>query len=138
MTARKPFFTAVVCILLALSLFSWPQATEVDQISGTVVESTGTFDAGAQVKATQTSTGFTRITTTNSSGFYGVLSLPIGANRIEVSAAGFKMSVQEVVLQVKVSPPLNSSLEVGSIQQQVAVEASASMAETHCLPGRQA
>lgn len=120
----------VVCLLLIVPAAGWSQATEVDQISGTVVDATGAVVAGAQVKAIQTSTGLFRTVATNSSGFYEILSLPIGPYRIEVSASGFKTSVQEIVLQVNVNPSVNLSLQVGSIRQQVVVEASASMAET--------
>jgi hypothetical protein len=130
MIRLKPLYIVMVSLYLIVPLKCWPQATEVDQISGTIVDTTGAAVAGAQVKATQTSTGFTRTVTTSSSGFYQIVSLPIGPYEIGVTAAGFKTSLQRVVLQVNVNPTLNLALEVGSVQQQVVVEASASMAET--------
>lgn len=126
----KSLWSVLVCSFLAFPLVCAPQATEVDQISGTIVDSTGAYVAGAQVKATQTSTGFTRTAVTNSTGFYQLVSIPIGPYKIEVSATGFKTSVQDVILQVNVNPTLNFALQVGAVQQQVVVEASASMAET--------
>ena len=130
MSRIKSLCCVLLCSFLAFPLMCRPQATEVDQISGTIADSTGAYVVGAQVKAIQTSTGFTRTAVTNSSGFYQLVSIPIGPYKLEVSAAGFKTSVQEVVLQVNVNPTLNFSLEVGAVQQQVVVQASASMAET--------
>jgi hypothetical protein len=130
MIRLKSLYFVVVGLLLIVPLLCWSQATEVDQISGTIVDTTGAAVVGAQVKATQTSTGFTRTVTTSGSGFYQFVSLPIGPYKLEVTGAGFKTSVQEVVLQVNMNPTLNFGLEVGSVQQQVVVEASASMAET--------
>ncbi len=130
MIRRNSLCILTAYLFLIVSSACWSQATEVDQISGTIVDPTGAVVAGAQVKTTQTSTGFTQTATTNSSGVYQLLSLPIGPNRIEASREGFKTSVQEVVLQVNVNLTVNFSLQVGSIQQQVVVSASASMAET--------
>jgi hypothetical protein len=120
----------MVWLFLIVSQCSWSQATEVDQISGAVGDSTGAAVVGALVKATKTDTGFTRSTTTNGSGFYQLVSLPVGPYEVTVSAPGFKSSVQKLVLQVSVNPTVNFSLEVGSIEQQVVVEATATMAET--------
>lgn len=126
----KPFQVAIVIASLIVPASCWSQATEVDQISGTILDSTGAAVPGAQVKATQTNTGFTQGATTGRDGFYQLVSLPIGPYKLIVTATGFKTTVQNVVLQVNTNPTVNFSLAVGSVQQQVVVEASASMAET--------
>lgn len=127
----KNLFVMSICACLAVPLLCHSQATEVDQISGTVLDSSGALIAKATVKATQTDTGFTRVAITDPSGSYVLSSLPIGPYRIEVSASGFKTSVQKgIVLQVNVNPTVNVVLEVGTVTQQVEVQADASMAET--------
>jgi hypothetical protein len=73
-----------------MPVLSHAQATAVDQISGTVLDSTGAAIPGAQIKALQTDTGFTRSAVTGSDGGYILNSLPIGPYEIEVSSAGFK------------------------------------------------
>jgi hypothetical protein len=128
MVRSKLIGVAILWGSLNVSLPCWSQAT--DQISGTIVDSTGASVVGGQVKAMKTDTGFNRTTTTNGSGFYQLVSLPIGPYEITVSAPGFKSTVQRVVLQVSVNPTVNISLQVGSIEQQVVVEAAATMAET--------
>jgi len=109
----------------------WAQATAVDQISGTVRDSTEAVVPGAQVKAVQVETGFVRMATTDSDGTYVLTSLPIGPYEIEVTAAGFKAYKQRgVVLQVNTNPTLNPVLEVGQVTEQIEVQANAQMAET--------
>ena len=120
-----------VFLLLALPPACYPQATEVDQITGTIQDTSGASIPNAEIRAIQTDTGFTRSTTSGSDGSYLLSNLPIGPYRIEVSSAGFKTSIQTgIVLQVNVNPSVNAKLEVGSVSQQVEVQASATMAET--------
>ncbi len=119
---------------LLLALFApWsamPQATAVVQISGIVSDPNGGSVAGAQVRATQTATGLVRAVATGPSGDYTLSSLPIGPYRLSIEASGFKTYVQEgIVLQVNNNPVVNVRLELGSITQQVEVNANASMVE---------
>lgn len=123
--------TAMIVLALCLPTPSHSQATAVDQISGTIQDSTGAAIPGAKVTALQTSTGFSRVTTSGSEGSYVLRSLPLGPYRIEVSAPGFKTYRREgVVLQVNTNPQMNAVLEVGLISQQVEVRANVQMAET--------
>jgi len=60
----------------------------VDQISGTIQDSTGAATPQAKITDLQTSTGFSRSTASGSDGSYVLRSLPLGPYRIEISAAG--------------------------------------------------
>lgn len=114
-----------------MPVLSHAQATAVDQISGTVLDSTGAAIPGAQIKALQTDTGFTRSAVSGSDGGYILSSLPIGPYEIEVSSPGFKTYKQRgVVLQVNTNPSLNLVLEAGLVTQQIEVQANVQMAET--------
>jgi hypothetical protein len=119
-------------LLMGLScLCAWSQAVSVAQISGTVQDATGLAVPGAQVKVTQTATGLTRTTDTGADGVYILQSLPIGPYRLEISKDGFSTYSQSgIVLQVNTNPTINVSLKVGSVAEQVSVEASAAMVET--------
>jgi carboxypeptidase family protein len=130
----------MICLsrLLALALLllflgatgAFPQATAVVQISGTVQDPNGAAVVDADVKATQTSTGFVRSAKTGPDGAYTLSSLPIGPYQIEVSVAGFKTFKQQgIVLQVNNNPVINVRLELGSTTQQIEVVANASMVE---------
>ena len=118
---------AVLATLL-LALFTcavvWGQATA--QIHGTVQDSSGSAVPGAEVKATQTETGLSRAVTTGSDGGYVLTNLPVGPYQLEVTKEGFTKSVQSgIVLQVDSDPAVDPILKVGSVSEQVVVEANA-------------
>jgi hypothetical protein len=124
-------FAAPLLLLAVLAPPSFPQATAVVQINGSVQDSSGGTIAGAEVTATQTSTGFVRKATTAPDGSYALSNLPIGPYRLEASAPGFKAYRQDgIVLQVNTNPTINVKLEVGELSQSVQVQATAEMAET--------
>jgi hypothetical protein len=125
------YFSTTVAISVFSVIALVAQSTSVSQISGTVQDSTGSAIAGAQVRVTQTDTGLVRTTTSDSAGTYVLTNLPVGPYRMEVSKDGFSTYVQTgIVLQVNTNPTIEVSLKVGSITEQVQVEAAATMVET--------
>ena len=83
------------------------------------------------MRATQTDTGLVRTAMTDSAGTYVLTNLPVGPYRMEVSKDGFSTYVQTgIVLQVNTNPAIEVILKVGSITEQVQVEAAATMVET--------
>jgi hypothetical protein len=74
----------------------------------------------------------TRTATTGGDGSYVLPNLPVGPYRLQVTKEGFNASIQSgIVLQVDTNPVINVTLKVGSVSEQVVVEASAAMVETH-------
>jgi hypothetical protein len=119
-------------LLVSAIAVAWAQSAATSQISGTVKDSTGLVLPEAQVRVTQTDTGLVRAATTNSDGVYVLPSLPIGPYQLEVKKEGFSSFVQSgIVLQVDSNPTIDVSMKVGSVSEQVQVEASATMVETH-------
>lgn len=109
----------------------WAQAVSTSQIAGTVADSTGLPIAAAQVKATHTDTGAARVTISGTDGAYLLPSLPVGAYSLEVTKEGFSKYVQTgIVLQVATNPTIDVTLKVGSVSEQIQVEANATMVET--------
>jgi hypothetical protein len=126
---RKVFLAVGV---LATCLLAWAQAVSTAQIAGTVRDSSGLAVPAAEVTATQTETGAVRSTQTAADGTYVLLNLPIGPYRLEVSKSGFSKFVQPgIVLQVNTNPTVDVTLQVGSVTEQVTVEAGAALVETH-------
>src|SRR5262245_54630890 len=110
----------------------WAQATA--QISGAVQDQSGAVLPGVEVMATQTSTGVSRATITNETGYYVLPNLPLGPYRLEASLPGFRTYVQTgIVLQVNSSPTINVVLQVGQVSEQVEVQANAGLVETRSL-----
>src|SRR4029077_13017072 len=108
----------------------WAQGSTA-QINGTVRDSSGLVIADAEVKATQTATGVVRTVTSGPDGGYVITNLPIGPYMVEISKAGFAKYVQSgVILQVDSNPTIDAALRVGSVSEQLVVQADAALVET--------
>jgi hypothetical protein len=108
------------------------QSVSTSQIKGTVQDSSGLVVPGAEIKVTQLDNGAMRTATSSADGTYVFPSLAIGPYRLEVAKEGFTRYVRSgIILQVDTNPEINVSLNVGSVTEQVVVEANAAMVETH-------
>src|SRR6266436_5738866 len=98
---------------------------------GGVTDEQGAAIAGAEVTITNVDTGFTRTVTSAGDGEYNFPDLPLGTFKIRVTHSGFKASEQiGIVLHASDSLVFNSGLKLGSVSEQVTVEASAVQVET--------
>src|SRR5262245_51289078 len=124
----KTFWVSgALCVFIASAAFG--QA--VSQISGTVKDQVGAVLPGVEITATQTETGIGRTTVSNETGNYVLPNLPVGPYKLEATLPGFRTFVQTgIVLQVNSSPVINPTLELGQINEQVEVEANATLVET--------
>jgi hypothetical protein len=126
---RLSLWIAILLLLGAPQL--WGQGSQVAQISGTVKDSSDAAVPGAEVTVTHTGTGISRSVVTANDGTYIIPNLPVGPYKLQITLQGFATYVQEgIVLQVNTNPTINPVLKVGSITDQVLVEANASMVET--------
>ena len=124
MTCRIAF-----CLLFA-SAAMWAQNTA--QINGAIKDSAGLAVPGAEVKATQTATGAVRTAVSGADGAYVLPNLPLGPYQVEVSKEGFSKYVQSgILLQVDDNRTIDAALKVGAVNEQVTVQADASLVETH-------
>ncbi|MGA2715120.1 MAG: carboxypeptidase regulatory-like domain-containing protein [Bryobacteraceae bacterium] len=121
-----------IVVLFVLSTAAvWAQAITTSDITGVVHDPTGLAVPGADVRATQTDTGLVRSVTSAADGTYRLTNLPIGRYQLSVSKEGFSTFVQTgIVLQVNSNPEIIVQLKVGSVAEQVSVEASAAIVET--------
>jgi hypothetical protein len=116
---------------LCASVPAWAQAAGTSQIQGTVQDATGATVPAAEVKVTQTDTGLIRTALSGADGGYVITNLPAGPYTLEASKPGFSRYVQTgIVLQVATAPAIDIQLRVGSITEQVQVEANAALVET--------
>src|SRR5262252_2933825 len=120
---------ALVLWIVAVGVV-WAQSTA--QINGTVRDASGLAVADATVKVTQTATGAVRTATSGTDGAYVLANLPIGPYLLEVTKEGFTKYAQSgIVLQVDSNPTIDVAMKVGSVTEQVTVQADANMVETH-------
>jgi hypothetical protein len=86
---------------------------------------------GASVTVTSLETGAERIITVDATGFYRVMSLPVGRYEVKAQAAGFKIAAQQGInLKVGEEAVVNLKLEVGAVQEQVTVAEDATLVNT--------
>ena len=129
-TARSFRNLSAVCAVVAG--LATAQSVSTSQINGSVQDSSGLPVPNAEIKLTQLATGALRTTVTAADGAYVFPSLAVGPYQLEVTKEGFTKYVQSgIVLQVDTNPEINIVLKVGSVAEQVVVEAAASMVETH-------
>ena len=121
----------VIRTAFVLFIASAAGMAQTSQVNGIVKDSSGAAIPGAAIKATQTATGVVRTTTSGGDGGYVLTSLPVGPYLLEVSKEGFsKVAQSGIVLQVDTAPTVDITLQVGSINTEVTVEAGALQVET--------
>ena len=85
----------------------------------------------AQVQVTNTDTGIARNTTTDAQGRYSVLTLQVGTYGVQAIATGFqKVTHTGVLLTVGNTATVDFSLPVGTAQETVTVEGTATQVQT--------
>src|SRR6266567_2840341 len=122
----------LTCAMLAMFLGLSAAAQQISgSIRGTVVDATGATVQGASVSATQTETGLTRASTTDRSGEYVLLELPVGHYQLRVEGRGFETYIQQgIILDVNQTATVPVRLVVGAETQQIDVQADAQLIES--------
>lgn len=115
----------VLFLLLAFSAIGFAQNTTAT-LRGTVHDSSGAAVPGAAVTVTNTGTHADYKVVTNNTGDYTVVQLPIGTYSVTVTASGFDTSIYTgIILNVNQNARVDASLKPGSVNQTVAVDATA-------------
>ncbi|HEV2446778.1 MAG TPA: carboxypeptidase regulatory-like domain-containing protein, partial [Candidatus Sulfopaludibacter sp.] len=119
----------ILCVLIAACYLG---AQTTTTLYGTVTDKTGAVIPNAQVTAVNAGTNLSRTAETNSEGVYRFEFMPIGEYSVEVSANGFKKSVQKgIVLQVNVPARVDAALDIGAMTEVVDVVGSAPLVNTN-------
>lgn len=130
---RKAFIRicASVLILSSLSLGYASAQVATGDITGRVVDPSGSVVPGATVTARNTSTGQTRAVTTSSDGDYTITQLPPGIYEITVEARGFsRVVLKDVQVLVGARETRNFDLKAGAVTETVTVSSDAATIET--------
>src|SRR5262245_34413698 len=115
----------LLLVLLALRIDTLVAQTTAT-ISGRVEDSEGAVIAGAMVTVKSIETGSTRVVTTDESGSFRVVALPVGKQEIKAEKANFKTAIRSGIdLDVGREVVLSFRLEVGDLLQEVRIVAEA-------------
>jgi len=118
----------VICALFGSGAFAQSGA---GSIQGTVTDAASAVVPNCSVDVVNVATGVTSHTTTNNTGFFAVPNLFVGTYTITFTARGMKRFESRLELQDGQVATLNAKLAVGSVSEQVTVEASAVQLATY-------
>lgn len=114
----------VVCLLACACIPRAMAQLSTASVNGTVRDSSGSIISGATLLLKNVETGVERTAVSNDSGNYSILNIPPGKYVMEATKAGFAVNrVAQFPLLVNQTATLDFTLNVGSIQQSVTVEA---------------
>ena len=136
MTFKRRFCSVLACtaslILLLTGVGEASAQVTTAALHGTIADPSGAVIADAKVTAQNTSTGVSTVATSNKSGFYIFPSLQIGGPyKLTVEASGFQRAEKTgILLTVNANLEENATLQIGTSQQTVTVDASAIQVET--------
>ncbi len=126
----------LIVALLALSGAvppAWAQEVTAS-IVGTVTDPSGSSVKGAKVMATDVDRGTVWTATTNDSGTYNLLRLPIGNYTVKVSATGFQTAVQPAfTLVLNQTARVDMQMKVGTVSETVEVTSAAPILQTQSV-----
>ena len=125
---RSSVWLLLICLCVALPAGA---QTITGTIQGVVTDSQGASVPGAQVSIRNTATAETRTVMSSSQGVFTAPDLAVGTYDVTVKAANFKEYVSKhVQLDASTVTTVNAVLQVGSVNEQITVEASAVQVET--------
>jgi hypothetical protein len=127
----KRLVLAIAAIALLCAVSALAQVVK-GSISGTVTDPQGAVVSGATVKAINDATGATLVTASDNSGSFHFNLIPVGTYRVEMTATGFKTTVQNnIVVAAGRDSGLGAiPLTVGEVTTAVEVTADAPLIET--------
>src|SRR5258708_7896685 len=123
---------AIAALLFAVTAaVSMAQTGSTGGIAGVITDPAGSVVPQAEIKVTNTETGETRTTMSQTNGAYIVPLLPPGLYRVDVSKSGFKLSSYAAIrVNVTETETLNARLEVGALSEQITVASEAEQLQT--------
>jgi hypothetical protein len=125
---KHPSLRAWHCHVIAFALAFIFHTTSFAQVNtasltGLVTDPSGAAVPNATATATSPATGYVRTVTTDGAGYYSFQNLPIGQYTVRVEAPGFSADEETVTLNVAEKGRRDFSLQLGSTQQTVQVQA---------------
>lgn len=127
----KISFFAVLAVGLIFAAAPCVQGQASSSLSGVVTDPSGAAVTGAAITVRDANTGVDRATTSGDNGRYQVLDLPVGDYTIVVRKAGFSVEMRTgVLLAVGQGATADIRLQVAGVQEQVTVDADASILNT--------
>src|SRR5579862_1130282 len=117
---------SIVALFTAIAFLTTPSADAqqtLGGITGTVTDTSGAVVSGATVNLIGDQTKLSRTQTTNSSGSYLFVNLPIGNYTLSFEQAGFQsQSIPSLLVQANRTLTVNAELKIGNVSESITVE----------------
>ncbi len=127
---RSPL-TAALALLITLLSGTALRAQTQGEITGEVVDESGSVVAGVAVRVTNKQTNVSRDVATNAAGVYSVPALMPGMYTVRTEARGFQSSVRSgIQLQVQQVARVDFRLRVGQVTESIEVSAAPALLTT--------
>ena len=121
-TAWVVLFGLLASLLLGGAPASAQTQATTGVIEGTVSDPSGAVVSGAVVTLTNTGTGFERQVTTNESGFYRGVLLPLGTYKVTVEKPGFAtLVIKDIEVTLGASLSISAALKLKTGSEQITV-----------------
>lgn len=119
-----------LAVMLCVTAAVQGQST-VGRLAGTVLDASGAVLPGATITLTNEETNQTQTATSNETGAFLFPQVPVGNYRVEIELTGFKSATfTKVSVAVGQEYALTARLELGSVEENVTVEAGTSLVPT--------
>ncbi|PYV99477.1 MAG: hypothetical protein DMG86_14320 [Acidobacteria bacterium] len=123
--------SALLLVFVTLLGSNLAHADVTGSILGVVRDRSQAVLTGAHVVVTNAQTNYSQETTSAADGSYRILALPVGNYKLTATAPGFgPFTATDIVLKVNDQLHFDITLQVGSVQQEVSVEADAVQVES--------
>jgi hypothetical protein len=128
----RRFLPALFALLTAAMVTGTALAQQTSgSISGVLKDEQGAALPGVTVVATNTATGFTRSSVSESTGGYRLQALPVGTYDVVVELAGFKsIDRKGIVVNVGQEVDLDFNLSVAGVQESITVTGESPLVQT--------
>lgn len=128
----QPIRAAAIALALLFCAVQLKAQDTTGKVTGTVTDPSGGVVPGVKVTVTHAATGISHETTTDQSGTYQVLQLPIGLYSVTAEASGFKTTTvnSKTPLEINQTLRIDVVLQIGQVSSAVEVQSNASMVET--------
>ncbi len=125
------FILPTFLLLLSYVPVQAQSSSATGRLDGTVVDSSGSVVAGAEVSAINSATGVANTAKSNESGYFNFLYLDPGTYQLTVQKSGFqKLLLTNVAISVGTTTTVHPTLAVGRVEETMTVVATAPLVDT--------
>src|SRR5260370_12361864 len=128
---RPRLVYALIAVLLSFMPLRVQAQLSTATVTGVVKDSNGSVIPGVNMVLKNTETTNERTALTNGAGNYVFLSVTPGSYTLEATAPGFEVTkISKITLDVNQTATLDITMQVGTVQQTVTVEAAGELVQS--------